>query len=489
MLSLVSASTFLVMSFGTSFVFAYGDTCNTNVVGYWGQNSYGAANSADTANYQQRLSYYCNDDSVDVFPIAFLDVFSSTGDLPQINLANTCNEDNASYFTGSQLLDCSFLAADIETCQANGKKVTISLGGATGGGTADAAFADQIWDLFLGGSSSTRPFGDAVLDGVDLDIEGGSNSYVDFVNQLRTHYSGASKKYYVTAAPQCPYPDAYIGSSLNGAEFDAIYVQFYNNACSVTNYGESAWNFGTWDYWANRISPNPDIKVYLGVPASSSAAGSGYVAASTVNSISATLQKSFPSFGGVMFWDESQAYVNGRFDTAVKSGISGSGTCSGFTYPACTAEAWSASGTYPTGSQVTYDNYIWQARYYGSGTPSPSDTGSWVPISACGGGSTSSSSSSTTSKSSTTTTSTTTSKASTTTTTAQSSSTTSSAATTTTSTSSSGGCSGVAAWSSTTAYNGGSEVTYNGELWENSYWSYNDVPGGTAGVWVEIGTC
>lgn len=24
-------------------------------------------------------------------------------------------------------------------------------------------------------------------------------------------------------------------------------------------------------------------------------------------------------------------------------------------------------------------DYIWQARYYGSGTPSPSDTGSWVP--------------------------------------------------------------------------------------------------------------
>ena len=31
--------------------------------------------------------------------------------------------------------------------------------------TADAAFADQVWNLFLGGSSSTRPFGSAVLDG------------------------------------------------------------------------------------------------------------------------------------------------------------------------------------------------------------------------------------------------------------------------------------------------------------------------------------
>lgn len=48
--------------------------------------------------------------------------------------------------------------------------MTISLGGATGAAsfTDDAegeAFAHFIWDLFLGGTSATRPFGDAVLDG------------------------------------------------------------------------------------------------------------------------------------------------------------------------------------------------------------------------------------------------------------------------------------------------------------------------------------
>lgn len=96
--------------------------------------------------------------------------------------------------------DCSFLAADIETCQSKGKIVTISLGGATGSATfsSDAqaeAFADTIWNVFLGGSGSVRPFGAAVLDGVDLDIEGGSSTgYVAFVNQLRSHYSGASKR-------------------------------------------------------------------------------------------------------------------------------------------------------------------------------------------------------------------------------------------------------------------------------------------------------
>lgn len=67
-------------------------------------------------------------------------------------------------------MNCGWLAPDIETCQANGKVVTISLGGAGGavGFESDsqaASFADQVWDLFLGGSSSTRPFGSAVLDG------------------------------------------------------------------------------------------------------------------------------------------------------------------------------------------------------------------------------------------------------------------------------------------------------------------------------------
>lgn len=39
-------------------------------------------------------------------------------------------------------------------------------------------------------------------------------------------------RYYVTAAPQCPYPDAYIGTALNSADFDAVYVQFCKSLIS-----------------------------------------------------------------------------------------------------------------------------------------------------------------------------------------------------------------------------------------------------------------
>jgi len=164
-------------------------------------------------------------------------VFFGPGDLPSLNLANvsnfrnrtpmvaeqymlqTCNPSDNRTFPGSTLPDCSTLASGIHACQAKGKIVTISLGGATGviGFTNDtqaSKFADQIWNIFLGsfvllcvysmlseselligGSSDTRPFGNAVLDGIDLDVEGGSKTgYTAFVNQIRSHANGAGKR-------------------------------------------------------------------------------------------------------------------------------------------------------------------------------------------------------------------------------------------------------------------------------------------------------
>lgn len=57
-----------------------------------------------------------------------------------------------------------------------------------------------------------------------------------------------------------------------------------------------------WDYWARYISPNPDVKVYIGAPASKTAAGGGYVPLSDLQTIADETRQSFPSFGGIMFW-------------------------------------------------------------------------------------------------------------------------------------------------------------------------------------------
>ena len=52
------------------------------------------------------------------------------------------------------------------------------------------------------------------------------------------HYKSTSRKYYLTAVPQCIFPDANVGPAIAaaGSSFDFIGIQFYNNpSCSNGN--------------------------------------------------------------------------------------------------------------------------------------------------------------------------------------------------------------------------------------------------------------
>lgn len=62
------------------------------------------------------------------------------------------------------------------------------------------------------------------------------------------------------------------------------------------------------DTWAKQTSPNKDVKIYIGAPASSTAAGSGYVDATTLGNIALETRQNYSSFGGIMLWDASQAH-------------------------------------------------------------------------------------------------------------------------------------------------------------------------------------
>jgi chitinase len=127
-----------------------------------------------------------------------------------------------------------------------------------------------------------------------------------------------SKQYFLTAAPQCPYPDAADKDILNGpVSVDAVFVQFYNNWCGLNSFEagaskQNSFNFDVWDNWAKTVSQNKKAKVFLGVPANTGAAGSGYVPADTLKPI-IEYSKTFSSFGGVMMWDVTQAYGNKGF--------------------------------------------------------------------------------------------------------------------------------------------------------------------------------
>ncbi|KAK3389798.1 glycoside hydrolase family 18 protein [Podospora didyma] len=306
----------------------FSSAATNNIAMYWGQNSAGSASS------QQRLSAYCSGSGLNIIPLSFLNVIKNP---TTVNFASA--GDRCTVFSGTQLLSCPEIEADIKTCQAAGKSITLSIGGATytEGGFSSASeaatWADNLWAMFgpvQSGSNALRPFGSAVIDGFDLDFEAVSQNMAAFSAQLRNRMSAATaagnKKFFLSAAPQCPFPDAAMNEALQAVAFDFVSVQFYNNYCGVTSFVPGAatqnnFNFATWDTWA-KGSRNPAVKVLLGIPGSPTAAGSGYVSGSQLASVIA-YSKQFSSFGGVMVWDVSQVWANAGFLDSVVSALGG----------------------------------------------------------------------------------------------------------------------------------------------------------------------
>ncbi|KAJ4705903.1 Acidic endochitinase [Melia azedarach] len=250
---------------------------------YWGQN---LNEGTLTSTCATGLYSYVN--------IAFLNDFGN-GQTPGLNLAGHCTP---------ALDNCKFIGDEIKICQNQGIKVMLSLGGASGTyslvSVADAKdVADYLWNTFLGGSSSSRPLGDAVLDGIDFDIEHGSTQHWDDLAGFLSAYSASGKKVYLTAAPQCPFPDAHLGTALNTGLFDYVWVQFYNNAQCEYSSGDATKLLQSWDIWASSLTSG---KLLLGVPACPEAAGSGYIPPSNLTSQILPEIKKYPIYGGVMVW-------------------------------------------------------------------------------------------------------------------------------------------------------------------------------------------
>ncbi|PNS18442.1 Chitinase 1 [Sphaceloma murrayae] len=304
----------------------------TNLAAYWGQNSYGQG----TGNLaQQRLATYCKNANIDIIPLAFLtQMTSGPGGEPVLNFANQQND--CGMFVNTSLISCPQIAADIKTCQATyGKTILLSIGGATytEGGFKDnstaIAWANKLWNTFgpvNGSSGALRPFADAVVDGFDFDIESAASNTVAFAQRLRTLINNyKAKRMILTAAPQCPYPDAAVGPILANVGVDAIFIQFYNNYCGTQSFtagsaSQNNFNYQTWDNWAKTVSKRKNVRIFLGVPGGPTAAGSGWKTAAGLRPI-INYCKGFSSFGGVMVWDVSQAYARAGFLAGVKKAL------------------------------------------------------------------------------------------------------------------------------------------------------------------------
>ncbi|QSZ29773.1 hypothetical protein DSL72_004290 [Monilinia vaccinii-corymbosi] len=327
MLSFFKRASFVgVLAIIPSAIADFDAASQSNIAAYWGQNSYGQG-TGDLM--QQRLSYYCANEEIDIIPLAFLYSIIQ----PRIDFANQGADCTA--IAGSSLFYCSELEQDIATCQETyGKTILLSIGGATydeGGFTSeDAAItaANNVWSWFGPDSAGgVRPFGSAVIDGFDMDFESRNTNMPAFANQLRSLMDAdTSKTWLLSAAPQCPFPDAAVGDMLAGAvSFDIVWVQFYNNYCGVQGYipdasNQDSFNFDTWDSWAKTSSRNPNVKIMLGIPGNKDASGSGYVSEDALADV-ISYSKTFSSFGGVMVWDITQLYANTGYLDAISENI------------------------------------------------------------------------------------------------------------------------------------------------------------------------
>ncbi|KAI8835762.1 glycoside hydrolase superfamily [Chytriomyces cf. hyalinus JEL632] len=221
--------------------------------------------TTDSSTYQKDLAYYCNTGYFDTINLAFLNEFGG-GDnhfrftfggfsIPNYVTSGTYIYTGGQTETNSPAVVSSYLnlGKDIKTCQLNGVKVVVSLGGdkvsdykfSPGDGKR---YAQLFYDMFLEGTHPVRPFGPGVvLDGIELDIEKNpaypgpspwTPEMIDMINTLRT----LSPKTILAIVPQCYLKDLnYNGSDQNvGAvipavadKIDYLIVQYYNNpTCS-----------------------------------------------------------------------------------------------------------------------------------------------------------------------------------------------------------------------------------------------------------------
>ncbi|KAK7317996.1 hypothetical protein RJT34_02682 [Clitoria ternatea] len=139
---------------------------------------------------------------------------------------------------------------------------------------------------FLGGQSSSHSLGPAVLDGIDFDIRGRSNQFWGDIARFLT-------------TPQCPFLDAWIGNALTTSLFYFVWAQFcYNPPCQYISGGIISNLENAWKQWTSSIPAN---KIFLGLPTSPQAAGSGFIAAELTSNVLLAIQVS-AKYRGVTLW-------------------------------------------------------------------------------------------------------------------------------------------------------------------------------------------
>ncbi|XP_019458282.1 PREDICTED: G-type lectin S-receptor-like serine/threonine-protein kinase CES101 isoform X1 [Lupinus angustifolius] len=264
---------------------------------YWGQNV-----------KEGNLSETCATAKYSFINIAFLTTFGSN-QTPQLNLAGHCDPSSNG---------CTLIGKDIMNCQKQGIKVMLSIGGGSEGSytltsSEDAKnMSDYLWNNFLGGTNnytSSRPFGDAILDGIDFVIYGTKSYWDELAGYLKSHNNNTpTKTVYLTAAPECIFPDDSMGTALDTGLFDYVWVQFYNNPSCDYAKGSIDNIVNAWNKWTTSLK---GAKIFLGLPADPTAAATGYVPPDVLTSKVLPMINKSPNYGGLMLWSRYYDKMSG----------------------------------------------------------------------------------------------------------------------------------------------------------------------------------
>jgi chitinase len=213
---------------------------------------------------------------------------------------------------------------DIHTLNARGQKVILSVGGANGTiSVNDSASASEFASSV---NSLIQQYG---FNGVDIDLENGVNPA--FMAQALNQLSSDDPGLLITLAPQTVDMQSTQGDYFQLALdiksiLTMVNVQFYNsgtmNGCDGNVYAEATENFLTALTCIELQGGLSPSQVGLGLPASPSAAGSGYTSPSVVNSALDCLAAgtscgsfkppaTYPSIRGAMTWSINWDAANG----------------------------------------------------------------------------------------------------------------------------------------------------------------------------------
>ncbi|MFD8701497.1 chitinase [Kitasatospora sp. NPDC059648] len=285
------------------------------VTGYW-QNF-------DNGSTPQRLSDVQN--AYDIIAVSFADAVPTQTGAISFTLDPGLSKALGGY------TDAQF-RADVKAKQAAGKKVVLSIGGqngaiSVGDATAGANFANSAYAII-------KDYG---FDGIDVDLENGVQPG-PLGSALHALQAKVGPGFVLTMAPETigmySTSGAYFQLALNTKDIlTVVNTQFYNsggmNGCDGRVYDQ-----GTIDFITSQVCTHiqgglrPD-QVGIGVPASSRAAGGGYVDPSVVNNALNCLATGencgsfvppakWPTIRGAMTWSTNWDANNGNaFSNAV----------------------------------------------------------------------------------------------------------------------------------------------------------------------------